>query len=116
MDQRRFIAFLMMSVGVLILFSVLFPPPPPAKKPAPPAGAQADAKQEAEKPADDVAEGANDAAQDQQAQDSGAGGERGRPGASRSAVATRFARLARSSERVSDAGHADQSGRRRIKD
>ncbi len=56
-----------MSVGVLILFSVLFPPPP-AKKPVQPAGAQADAKQEAEKPADDEAEGPNDVVQDEPAQ------------------------------------------------
>jgi YidC/Oxa1 family membrane protein insertase len=68
LDQRRFISFLMISVGVLILFSILFPPPPPAKKPAQPAAAQNDAKQEAEKPADDAAAGANQAAQGEQAQ------------------------------------------------
>ncbi len=68
MDQRRFISFLMISVGVLILFSILFPPPPPAKKPAQPAAAQNGAKQQAEKPADDAVADANQAAQGEQPQ------------------------------------------------
>jgi YidC/Oxa1 family membrane protein insertase len=45
LDQRRFISFLLLSVGVMMLFSVLFPPPKPADKPAPAAGAQADGEQ-----------------------------------------------------------------------
>ena len=46
MDQRRFIAFLMLSVAVMMLFSILFPPPPPVKQPPAPAGAAADAERE----------------------------------------------------------------------
>jgi YidC/Oxa1 family membrane protein insertase len=43
LDQRRFITFLMLSVAVLMLFSILFPAPPkPEKPPAAAADAQAD--------------------------------------------------------------------------
>jgi YidC/Oxa1 family membrane protein insertase len=38
-DQRRFIAFLVLAMSVLILSNVLFPPPKEQPKPKPPAGA-----------------------------------------------------------------------------
>jgi YidC/Oxa1 family membrane protein insertase len=62
LDQRRFIAFLMLSVGVLMLFRILFPPPVPPKKPAQPAAAQADGKQKPAVAAEDQAEQRPDAA------------------------------------------------------
>lgn len=50
MDQRRFIAFLMLSLAVLMLSSLLFPAPQP-KPAAPPAGGQQAAPPVAEAPA-----------------------------------------------------------------
>ncbi|HEY3392645.1 MAG TPA: PDZ domain-containing protein, partial [Lacipirellulaceae bacterium] len=52
MDQRRFISFLVISFGVMMLFSILFPPPPPPKKAAQPAAAPADGTEEAKDAAD----------------------------------------------------------------
>lgn len=50
-DQRRFVSFLLLTLGVFLLSNMLFPPPPPAKK-----GAADGAKNEAAAPAnDDVA-------------------------------------------------------------
>lgn len=46
MDQRRFIAFLLMSFGAMMLYNQLFPPPKPAKPAAPAAGAPAAGKDE----------------------------------------------------------------------
>jgi YidC/Oxa1 family membrane protein insertase len=42
LDQRRFIAFLMLSAAIMLLFSVLFPPPPKPKQAAAPAAEQQD--------------------------------------------------------------------------
>jgi YidC/Oxa1 family membrane protein insertase len=47
LDQRRFISFLMLSVAVMLLFSILFPAPPQPKQQPAPAGAQADGQQQA---------------------------------------------------------------------
>jgi YidC/Oxa1 family membrane protein insertase len=49
LDQRKFISFLVLSVLVMMLFSIMFPAPPPRPKP----GAPAAGKQAAEKPAAD---------------------------------------------------------------
>ncbi len=54
MDQRRFISFLMLSVAVLMLFSILFPPPPPDQPGPPVAGKQADGEPPAKKDAADI--------------------------------------------------------------
>ncbi|MEX0612815.1 MAG: YidC/Oxa1 family insertase periplasmic-domain containing protein [Pirellulales bacterium] len=63
MDQRKFVTFLILSVLVLMLFSIMFPPPRPAKPPAQAAGEQADGK-----PAED-ADAARDAKSEEQAVD-----------------------------------------------
>jgi YidC/Oxa1 family membrane protein insertase len=44
LEQRRFIAFLLLSVGAMLLINRLFPPPQPPAKPAPVAGAKANGK------------------------------------------------------------------------
>ena len=79
MDQRRFISFLMISVAVLMLFSMLFPPPKkPDKPPAPPADAQAD---DEEQPKGDVAD--REAEADEEVADA----DEDRPDAARAAEA-----------------------------
>jgi hypothetical protein len=62
LDQRRFIAFLLMSIGAMLLFNRLFPPPQPA---APPAGQVANAPADEKAKKDDAAPKADGKSEDQ---------------------------------------------------